>query len=114
MYTEPEQRELSQILRVFKNYIRKTPQMSIIPVASFGYVFTASESDSPVIITDPAHLCFLLFKSIAADILAEHHSRTPNPSKASKAAKSAIRKRLNPYLRQLPAYRPLLSDLLEQ
>lgn len=113
MYPPQEQAEFQKILRIFKTHLKKTSLYEITYTSFAGYIYIHEDQ---TITTDtiptPESLCKLLFHEVAVSILSERHSRTLVPSHASKAAKSAIRKRLAPYLRQLPEYRHLADQLL--
>jgi len=107
------QSEFDRILSIFRTHLQKTSHYEIKYLPVFGCICIYEEQDSAATkILTPETLCEILFQEIAINLLIERHSRTLIPSKSSKAAKSAIRKRLNPYLRQLPEYRYLLNEIL--
>lgn len=115
MYTDKECADFNKLLKLFKTHLQKSSRYEITFSPFYGCICVYEDHDEVFSqLLTPEALCKILFHEIAVSILIERHSRTRSPSRASKADKSAIRKRLSPYLRQLPEYRHLLGEILSE
>jgi len=114
MFYNDQHEQIRRILKIFDRYIKHTERISFLYLPSAGFVCITTTPDVYSFPIDNAeHLCRILIQSMAADILTERHSKTKNPLHATKAAKSEIRKCLQPYLRQIPEFRYVLDEMLQ-
>ena len=114
MYSNNEHERIRCILNIFDRYIQQTELVSFLYLPSIGFACITTLPDVHSFpINDAEHLCRILIQSMAIDILTKRHSRTKNPLFAANAAKTEIRKSLQPYLRRIPEFRYLLNEMLQ-
>lgn len=109
IYSEAERKEIERVYGVFKDYIHASKFLDFVWSEKLGYLLlhidpTKNTIEEDQIITSADELCAELFNEVATDVFQEAKREHFYPD-ADDDEIAEIRRRWQPYLDLLPAYR---------
>lgn len=109
IYSEGERKEIERVYGVFKDYIHASKFLDFVWSEKLGYLLlhidpTKNTIEEDQIITSADELCAELFNEVATDVFQEAKREHFYPD-ADDDEIAEIRRRWQPYLDLLPAYR---------
>ena len=115
IYSEAERKEIERVYGVFKDYIHASKFLDFVWSEKLGYLLlhidpTKNTIEEDQIITSADELCAELFNEVATDVFQEAKREHFYPD-ADDDEIAEIRRRWQPYLDLLPAYRSSLQSV---
>ena len=119
MYTNDERNAFERILNTFGEYIKSSRMIALAESDKLGYLLFSIDTfggiaSEAMVIESPEHLCALLMREIACDVLEGLPHTDLNLPASSDEERALILERLKPYLDQLPEYRHLFARIFEE
>lgn len=118
MHKVKRNEEMERVSKVFKEYIEDSPYLEWLWSDKLGYILMQIHTETgeimeSEILSEAESFCRLLFGEIAQDVLEltgnEHDTHEADPLEQAE-----IKKRLAPYIEQLPEYEYLCEKLFER
>ena len=108
-YTQKQKSQIEKVRTVFSGYIQNSPYIDLLWSEKLGYLLlhidpTKNTIEEDQIITSADELCAELFNEVATDVFQEAKREHFYPD-ADDDEIAEIRRRWQPYLDLLPAYR---------
>ena len=115
IYSEAERKEIERVYGVFKDYIHASKFLDFVWSEKLGYLLlhidpTKNTIEEDQIITSADELCAELFNEVATDVFQEAKREHFYPD-ADDDEIAEIRRRWQPYLDLLPAYRKFMQSV---
>ena len=116
LYEKTEEAHIEKVYGVFADYVRESPYLEWFRSDKLGYLLLKISAehryvDETIVITTAGKLAEVLFSEVSTDVLLltgnEHSEQTADPLE-----RAEIWRRWQPFLSQLPEYRPLCEEML--
>ncbi|WP_373249573.1 hypothetical protein [Mediterraneibacter gnavus] len=118
MYTKEQNAEIEKVCRVFADYIKENSYFDVVWSEKLGYIYFDAISpdkediyNEPIILRSGRGLCKAILYNIIGDIMEKAGGDHETFSECTETEREKVRKVLQPFMNQLPAYMSLMEEI---